>query len=220
MTAPSSPDPATPQWTWTDEARQALVVAVQEWWDDGGEPGEYDEDGDWVVLPDAVLAALAPHVARPVAELTAEVKRLRIALATVNTSFDAVSAREAIRSELITQGLAAAEQVDALQRQVAGLEAENDNYHADLIRVIGERDAAQAKVDAVKALHQADGFASCRHCGYIWPCPTYRAVAADPQRPVLPPEDAQEPQTPAPGSPGTPGTLSVPLSAPRDPHGA
>jgi hypothetical protein len=82
--------------------------------------------------------------------------------------------------------LAAVEQFDALRRRVAELETENDNYHADLIRVIGERNAAAAKVDAVEALHRADLSAAsahgihriaCPECGEPWPCPTYRAVA-------------------------------------------
>jgi hypothetical protein len=46
-----------------------------------------------------------------------------------------------------------------------------------------------------------------------------QATAGEPQRPALAPENVQEPRTPAPGSPGTPETLSVPLSAPQDPHG-
>lgn len=61
MTAPSSPDPARPQWTWTDEAREAVLRSA---WNVN--PGEaWDED--WVSA-EAVLDALAPHVARQVAE--------------------------------------------------------------------------------------------------------------------------------------------------------
>jgi hypothetical protein len=137
---------------------------------------------------------------RQVADLTAEVERLRLRWQeTWDIGHEHMAARY------------------ALQRQVTQLEAESDNYHADLIRVIGERDAALAKVDAVKALHRSDGQDDegrerCYHCHIAWPCPTVRA--ADPQWTAQAPENAQEPQTPAPRSPSTPETLSGPLSAP------
>ena len=83
-----TPDPAGPQCTWTDEAREDLQSALQRWWDEGGEPGEDDEDGEWVVLPGRVLDALAPHVARQVANLTAERDEARRKVAAVKALCD------------------------------------------------------------------------------------------------------------------------------------
>jgi hypothetical protein len=119
----------TPLW-WTDEAREAAFQAV--------EPAlrELNQrvNQPWLDQPErqviagAVLAALAPHVARQVAELTAD------------------------RDDWMHLATEATVEAARYRRQAAGPEAENDNYRAGLIRVIGECDSAQARVDAVKML--------------------------------------------------------------------
>lgn len=89
---------AIPKWTWTDKAREDLKSEIQRWWDNGGEPGEDDEGGEWVVLPDAVLDALAPHVARHVARQVAEAESL--AADTYARLLDMTAQRDALRRQV------------------------------------------------------------------------------------------------------------------------
>jgi hypothetical protein len=66
MTGPSSPDPATPQWTWTDEAREAAYRASAR-----ACGRDYPNAAD-VTVGRAVGEALAPHAARQVADLAVD----------------------------------------------------------------------------------------------------------------------------------------------------
>jgi chromosome segregation ATPase len=70
VTAPTPEDP-TPQRTWTDEAREAAHRASAR-----ANGRDYPNAAD-VATCRAVLAALAPHVARQVADLTADRDALR-----------------------------------------------------------------------------------------------------------------------------------------------
>jgi hypothetical protein len=136
VTPSSSPDPATPQWTWTDEAREELRRAL-------GLVYPPTSVAEWRI--DAVLAALAPHVTRQVADLAVLIEAYK--------GHAAATLRAAIRYE-----------------------ADRDDW-MDLAAVATMEAARYGRqIDAVEALHQADGFAACRHCGYTWPCETRRAL--------------------------------------------
>lgn len=111
MTAPSSPGPATPQRTWSygafSAAKDAAVVEV-------GEERAHDVAVAW-------LAALAPHVAQQVADLTAEVERLRtIAEAARDTRFPdgEVYVSYEMYDHALTLCVEAETERDALKRQL------------------------------------------------------------------------------------------------------
>lgn len=82
---------ATSRWTWTDEERAAVYRVFADW--AGEDPATTDYEAD------AVLAALAPHVAR----------------------------------------------------QLTELKRDNDDYHADLVRVMWERRAAEDEAAWLRA---------------------------------------------------------------------
>lgn len=100
----------------------------------GEKPDQYRECGpfaEWSAVP-------AEEAERHLAETIARTKRV----GELRTEAD----------EILAGVTAVADENDDLRRRAAELETENDNYHTDLIRVIGERNAAQAKVAAVEAL--------------------------------------------------------------------
>jgi hypothetical protein len=69
VTVPMSDDLAPAEWTWTREAREAVYRLFADW--AGEEPATTDYEAE------AVLAALAPHVARQVSDaLAADPPRL------------------------------------------------------------------------------------------------------------------------------------------------
>lgn len=101
-TTPFSPDPDTPQWTWTDEAREAVLRSA---WN--VDPGEACDD-DWVSA-EAVLDSLTPHGARQVAALTAELERAHYALGLKALKlFQTTAERDALQRQVDSPGDAVA----------------------------------------------------------------------------------------------------------------
>jgi uncharacterized coiled-coil DUF342 family protein len=107
----------------------------------------------------------ARHHANSVQQLAATVVELHERLATIEAE------RDQLREDL---GLAN-EVIETLEEQVS-----NARIAGRGIEI--QRDALQAAIDKVLALHVAndvgafDAECFCDHCGYEWPCPTVQAL--------------------------------------------
>jgi hypothetical protein len=184
--------PATAQWTWTDEARADALRAVAT---------ESDAPGDHAL--NRVLDALAPHVARQVAALTAEVERLHLRW---QESYPLIDRLSSALDRAENERLALCEERRQLRAEVERLrtitEAARDTRFPDgevyvsyemydhaltlCVEAETERDALRRQVDVVKALHRPDGpdhqgRERCYHCHFAYPCPTYTALATSDQ---------------------------------------